>query len=135
MTRSTTSGRTLVPVDERRTRIEPLTTPTAVGALGELIETERAIEAQLALARDEARRILEEAREGVRAEEERFDTVLDEALSQRRATLEDACGASCRALEADAAAEAKRYREVDAETVDDLARWVAARVAGNEAST
>lgn len=135
MTHSTTPRGTSAPVNQAGARIESPSTQNPEGVLGELIETERAVEARLALARDEAQRILEAAREDVRIEEERFDGVLDEALSQRRASLEDACEASCRALESDAAAEAKRYRETDAETVDDLARWVAARVAGGEAST
>jgi vacuolar-type H+-ATPase subunit H len=121
-------------VDERGTRSEQ---PTGAeeGALGELLDTERVVEARLELARDEASRILEAAREHVRAIEEGFDAALDEAFSERRTILEEACEASRRAFEADAAKEAERYRALDAATVDDLARWVAARVSGGEAST
>lgn len=105
------------------------------GALGELIETERAVAAQLAAARQEASRLLEAAREDVRSTEARFDEAFDEALSRRRAALEDACEASCRAAEADAEAEVARYRQVDSAALDELGQWVAARIAGGEAST
>jgi vacuolar-type H+-ATPase subunit H len=109
--------------------------PPIEGALGELIEVEERIEAEVADAEAEAERLVEAARRDARAVEQDGSTPLEEALGTLRASIEKECAVSVRALAEHAEAEVERYRRVDEATLCRLAQWVASRVArGSKAS-
>ena len=55
---------------------------------------------------------------------------LHDAIDELRATVESECIASVGKLDDRAEAKANRYRDVDQETLRQLAQWVASRVAG-----
>jgi len=99
------------------------------GALGELIEVEERIEAEVAEAEAEARRLVDAARQDAQRLEKDGSAALDEALRSLRAALEEESAASVQALMEGADAESDRYRRVDEATIRRLARWVASRVA------
>jgi hypothetical protein len=72
--------------------------PPIEGALGELIEVEERIEAEVADAEAEAERLVEAARRDARAVEQDGSTPLEEALGALRASIEKECAVSVRAL-------------------------------------
>jgi vacuolar-type H+-ATPase subunit H len=105
------------------------------GALGELIEVEERIEAEVAEAEAEAERLVEAARRDARALEQDGSTPLEEALGALRASIEKECAVSVRALAEQAEADVERYRGADEATLRRLAQWAASRVArGSKAS-
>jgi vacuolar-type H+-ATPase subunit H len=125
----------MTPVGGGDTADERKSQPLLEGALGELIEVEERIEAEVAEAEAEAERLVEAARRDARALEQDESTPLEEALGALRASIEKECAVSVRALAEQAEAEVERYRGADEATLRRLAQWVASRVArGSTAS-
>jgi F0F1-type ATP synthase membrane subunit b/b' len=100
---------------------------SAEGTLGDLIELEEQIEAQVVQAKAEAQRIVAEARQSARAAEEDGTASLEDAVGALRESIDAECTASVRVLRERAEAEAERYRRVDDETLTRLSRKIASR--------
>jgi vacuolar-type H+-ATPase subunit H len=98
------------------------------GALSELIELEKQIESRIAQAETQAERIVEEGRRLARAAEEDGAGSLEEVVRALRASIEQECAASLRAVAERAEVETEDYRRVDDATLSRLSQWVASRV-------
>ena len=105
------------------------------GALGELIEVERRIEAEIAAAEAQARSLVEAARADVARGDREGDTALGQALAALRESVGAQRDAAIRDIEARAAGEVQRYRGFDEAAIDRLASWLAERVAGDGAGS
>ncbi len=98
------------------------------GVFAELMELERRIEAEVAVAEAEAARMVESARHEARSRERESESSLSDRLRSLRASIERERKASVRAIAAQAAAEGARYTQVDEATVARMAEWVASRL-------
>ena len=102
--------------------------PPVQGALGELIEVEKRVEAEVAEAEVEARQLVEAAQREAQRLGTDSSAALEEALHSLRTELAEESAALAEALAEGADAEMERYRRVDEVTVRRLAQWVASRV-------
>lgn len=105
------------------------------GTLAELIVLEEEIEARVARAKDEAERVVADARQRAHIAEDDVAGSLEKATQSLRASIEQECSAAVRALAERAEADAGRYRDVDDATISRLSRWVASRVLRDSEST
>ncbi|MBW2386036.1 MAG: hypothetical protein JRG92_20580 [Deltaproteobacteria bacterium] len=109
---------------------EEATEQAEKGALLDLIEVERRVEADLASAAAEAEQIVESARAEAQSEAADDDAALESGLEKVRASMDRECETTLRSLEDRASVEEKHYRLVGDAELQELARWVAARVVG-----
>jgi vacuolar-type H+-ATPase subunit H len=123
------------PTDDAEVIDEPIGRPPLEGALRELIQVEERIEVEVAEAKAEAQRIVQEAQRNAGEVELDGSTSLEEAIDALRASVEKECLASERELVERGETEARRYRDVDEATLRQLAQWVASRVAGGASSS
>ncbi len=105
------------------------------GGLAELLELEEQLGQRLAAGQDEATRIVEAAREQAAELESGSAPRLREALDELRGQIEQERDAKLGEIEARADAEASRYEQVQPQTIDKLARWLASRAAARHGTT
>lgn len=111
------------------------TTTTTTGALAELIQLERRMDAQLADAEAEAARRVEVARRAALAGLEGSDPSGQEALAALREAVARECDLAVREAEERARVDAECYERLDDRAVRELARCVVAWLAGGQAPT
>lgn len=102
------------------------------GGLAELIELERRLERELGAARLEAEQRVEAARRDAQQQLAGSDGDLDAALSSLRDASRRRCEEELRAIESRGAREADAFDALGEERLEQLARFVAARLAGRE---
>ena len=103
---------------------------TSKGALLDLIEVEKRVEADLASATVEAERIVESARSESRSTSVDGDALLDAELEKLRESIERECETTIRDIEDRARTEEARYQRVAEDEQQELARWVAECLVG-----
>lgn len=99
-------------------------TPSDTDGLGKLLETERALTAELERADEEAAAIVEEARTRVSEQEREFEERLANELSDLDATQEAETAAAVSRTADEARARAKRLDDVPEDSVRELAAVV-----------
>jgi len=110
-------------------------TPRTTGALAELIELERRMDAQLAAAEAEAARRVEAARPAALAALAGGDPSGEAAFASLREAVARECDLAVREVEERARVEAERYERLDDRAVRELARSVVAWLAGEPVPT
>ena len=102
--------------------------PAPAGDLGRLIETEQRLEARLAEAAEEARRLVEAARAAAFGAEEAMERELQEAAQRLEAEIEADRRRQAEAIAAEARRQASAFEHVTPRRVAELARYVVDRV-------
>jgi vacuolar-type H+-ATPase subunit E/Vma4 len=98
-------------------------------ALAALLAVEQRIDSMLAEHEAEATRIVQEARTQAAEIARGWDASLQTAIEQLRQQIDRERAATVRDIEANAEAEAARYRKLGPPEICELARWLATHVA------